>query len=117
MLIAEYQSKNVPIQYGEIVPKGELVLTFILSKRISKKKNIGHAVNVLIFFDLMKFSCSKIKAQRILKDCLSKESQKMGSYLHQLTRNYRRLVICCSRAYTIVQNVLLLFDKLYYLAK
>jgi hypothetical protein len=92
MSVAEYQSKNVPIQYGEIVPKDELAHTPILSKRISKKKIKELAIKKyrtcskhIDFFDLIKFSCSKIKAQRILKDCLSKESQKMGSYVHQLT--------------------------------
>jgi hypothetical protein len=76
MSLADHQSGNVPIQYGEIVPKDELALTSILSKRISKKKIEELAVQKyrtcgqgIDFSDVMKFSCSKTKAQRILKDC------------------------------------------------
>jgi hypothetical protein len=76
MSLAHHQPRNVPIQYGEIVPKDELGHTSILSKRISKKKIEELAVQKyrtcgqgIDFSDVMKFSCSKNKAQRILKDC------------------------------------------------
>jgi hypothetical protein len=74
--VADHQSSNVPIQYGEIVPKDELAHTSILSKRISKKKIEELAIQKyrtcgkgIDFSDVMKFNCSKTKAQRILKDC------------------------------------------------
>src|SRR5215469_6775565 len=70
------QNRNVPIHYGLIVPKGELVHTFILSKRISKKKIEELAIQKyracgqgIDFSDVMEFRCSKANAQRILKDC------------------------------------------------
>jgi hypothetical protein len=76
MSVADHQPRNVPIQYGEIVPKDELVHTSILSKRISKKKIEELAIQKyrtcgqgIDFSDVMKFDCSKTKAQRILKDC------------------------------------------------
>jgi hypothetical protein len=76
MSVADHQSSNVPIQYGEIVPKDELAHTSILSKRISKKKIEELAIQKfrtcgqgIDFSDVMKFNCSKTKAQRILKDC------------------------------------------------
>jgi hypothetical protein len=69
MSLADHQSGNVPIQYGEIVPKDELALTSILSKRISKKKIEELAVQKyrtcgqgIDFSDVMKFSCSKTKS-------------------------------------------------------
>src|ERR1700739_76504 len=126
MSVADYQSRNVPIQYGEIVPKDELGRTSILSKRISKKKIEELAVQKyrtcgqgIDFSDVMKFGCSKIKAQRILKDCCQQRIGKDGILPApiDLTRNCRKLVICCSWTHTIIQNVLLLVDKLYYLAK
>jgi hypothetical protein len=74
--LAHHQSRNVPIQYGENVPKEQLDRTSNLSKRISKKKIEEHAIQKyrtcgqgIDFSDVMKFSCSKTKAQRILKDC------------------------------------------------
>jgi hypothetical protein len=76
MSLADHQSSNVPIQSGGIVPKDELVHTSTLSKRISKKKLEELAIQKyrtcgqgIDFSDVMKFSCSKTKAQRILKDC------------------------------------------------
>src|SRR5215831_12358827 len=70
------QNRNVPIHSGLIVPKGELVHTSILSKRISKKKIEELAVQKyracgqgIDFSDVMEFHCSKTNAQRILKDC------------------------------------------------
>src|SRR5215472_19225610 len=70
------QNRNVPIRSEVIVPKEELVHTSILSKRISKKKIEELAIQKyrtcgkgIDFSDVMKFSCSKTKAQRILKDC------------------------------------------------
>ena len=74
--VANPQNMNVPIQSEVIVPKDELVHTRILLKRIPKKKiqelafqkyiKCGKGIN---FSDVMKFPCSKTKAQRILKDC------------------------------------------------
>ncbi|MGC1927380.1 MAG: hypothetical protein WA667_00270 [Candidatus Nitrosopolaris sp.] len=76
MSLADHQSKNVPIRSGRIVPKDELARTSILSKRISKKKIEELAIQKyrtcgqgIDFVDVMKFGCSKTKAQRILKDC------------------------------------------------
>jgi hypothetical protein len=70
------QNRNVRIHSGLIVPKGELVHTHILSKRISKKKIEELAVQKyracgqgIDFSDVMEFHCSKTNAQRILKDC------------------------------------------------
>src|SRR5215831_7962299 len=70
------QNRNVPIHSGLIVPKGELVQTSILSKRISKKKIEEIAIQKyracgqgIDFSDVMEFRCSKTNAQRILKDC------------------------------------------------
>src|SRR5215831_9704317 len=67
---------NVPIQSEAIVPKDELVHTRIILKRISKKKIEELAIQRyrtcgkgISFSDVMKFYCSKAKAQRILKDC------------------------------------------------
>jgi tRNA G37 N-methylase Trm5 len=111
MSVAEYQSRNVPIQYGEIVPKDELDHTSILSNRISKKKikefavqKYRHVGKVSIF--LMKDCCR----QRIRKDGIVRAPI-------DLTCNCRKLVNRCSWIYTIMQNVLLRFAKLYYLAK
>jgi len=125
MSVAEYQSRNVPIQYGEMVPEDKLAHTPILSKRISKNKIEELAIQKyrtcgkgIDFSDVMKFCCSKNQAQRILKDCCQQRIGKDG-ILHapiELTRNCRKLVICCSWIYTIMQNVLLLVDKLYYFA-
>jgi hypothetical protein len=71
-----FQNRNVPIDSGLIVPKGELVHISILSKRISKKKIEELAVQKyracgqgIDFSDVMDFRCSKANAQRILKDC------------------------------------------------
>jgi hypothetical protein len=36
--LTNFHNRNVPIHSGLIVPKGELVHTSIISKRISKKK-------------------------------------------------------------------------------
>jgi hypothetical protein len=76
MSVADRQSRNVPIQYSEIVPKDELARIPILSKRISKKKIEELAIQKyrrcgkgIDFSDVMKFCCSKTKAQRILKHC------------------------------------------------
>jgi hypothetical protein len=124
--VADHQSRNVPIQYGEIVPKGELARTSILSKRISKKKIEELAIQKyrtcgqgIDFSDVMKFGSSKTKAQLIVKDCCQQRIGKDGILRApiDLTRNCRKLVMCYSRAYTIMQNVLLHFDKLYYFAK
>jgi hypothetical protein len=72
MSVADHQARNVPIQSAEIVPKDELAHTSILSKRISKKKigelaiqkyrTCGQGID---FSDVMKFSSSKTKAQRM----------------------------------------------------
>lgn len=74
--VANPQNMNVPIQSEVIVPKDELVHTRILLKRIPKKKIEELAIQKYIacgkgiyFSDVMKFRCSKTKAQRILKDC------------------------------------------------
>ena len=122
MSVADHRTRNVPIQYGKIVPKDELGRTSILSKRISKKKIEELAVQKyrtcgqgIDFSDVMKFDCSKTKAQRMLKDCCQQRIGKDG-ILHapiDLTRNCRKLVICYSRAYTIMQNVLLRFAKIF----
>ena len=124
--VANPQNMNVPIQSEVIVPKDELVHTRILLKRIPKMKIEELAIQKYIacgkgidFSDVMKFGYSKTKVQRILKDCCQQRIGKDG-ILHapiELTRNCRKLVICCSWIYTIIQNVLLLVDKLYYLAK
>ena len=73
---ANPQNGNVPIHSGLIVPKGELVHTRTLSKRISKKKIEELAIQKyracgqgIDFSDVMEFRCSKANAQRILKDC------------------------------------------------
>ena len=74
--VANPQNMNVPIQSEAIVPKDELVHTRIILKRISKKKIEELAIQRyrtcgkgISFSDVMKFYCSKAKAQRILKDC------------------------------------------------
>jgi hypothetical protein len=74
--VANPQNMNVPIQSEVIVPNDELVHTRILLKRIPKKKIEELAIQKyricgqgIDFSDIMKFSCSKTKAQRILKDC------------------------------------------------
>jgi hypothetical protein len=124
--LADHPSKSVPIQYGEIVPKDELAHTSTLSKRISKKKIEEFAIQKyrtcgqgIDFSDVMKFCCSKNKAQRILNDCCQQRIAKYGILRApiDLTYNCRKLVICYSWVYTIMQNVLLHFDKLYYFAK
>src|SRR5215470_13369360 len=73
---ANPQNRNVPIHSKVIVPKEELVHTSILSKRISKKKIEEIAIQKyrtcgqgIDFSDVMEFHCSKVNAQRILKDC------------------------------------------------
>jgi hypothetical protein len=83
---ANHQDRNVPIQYDRIVPKDELVHTYILCKRISKKKIEELAVqkyrtcgNGIDFSDVMEFRCSKTKAQRILKDCCQQRIGKDGT--------------------------------------
>src|SRR5215467_3186657 len=74
--ISNPQNRNVPIHSEVIVPIEELVHTSILSKRISKKKIEELAVQKyracgqgIDFSDVMEFHCSKVNAQRILKDC------------------------------------------------
>jgi hypothetical protein len=74
--VSNPQNMNVPIQSNMIVPKDELVHTRIILKRIPKKKIEELAIQKYItcgkgidFSDVMKFRCSKTKAQRILKDC------------------------------------------------
>jgi hypothetical protein len=74
--VANPQHMNVPIQSEVIVPKDELVHKHISLKRIPKKKIEELAIQKYItcgkgidFSDVMKFRCSKTKAQRILKDC------------------------------------------------
>jgi hypothetical protein len=74
--VANPQNINVPIQSEVIVPNDELVHTRILLKRIPKKKIEELAIQKyrtcgqgIDFCDVMKFHCSKTKAQRILKDC------------------------------------------------
>ena len=74
--VSNPQNINVLIQSEAIVPKEDLVHTRILLKRISKTKIEELAFQKYItcgrgidFSDVMKFSCSKTKAQRILKDC------------------------------------------------
>jgi hypothetical protein len=122
MSVANPQSRNVPIQCGEIVPIDELGHTSILSKRISKKKIEELAIQKyrtcgqgIDFSDVMKFSCSK--AQRSLKECCQQRIAKDGILRARIDLTGRKLVICYSRAYPIMQNVLLLFDNLYHLAK
>jgi hypothetical protein len=85
-LAASPQNRNVPIQSEVIVPKDELVHTRILSKRISKKKIEEVAIQKyrtcgkgIDFSDVMKFRCSKAKAQRILKDCCRQRMGKDGT--------------------------------------
>ena len=83
MVVADHQSNNVPIQYGEIVPKDELVHPYT---RISKKKieklpiqkyrTCGKGIG---FSDIMEFRCSKSRAQRILKDCCQQRIGKDGT--------------------------------------
>jgi hypothetical protein len=73
--VANPQHMNVPNQSEVIVSKDELVHKHISLKRIPKKKieelaiqkygTCGKGIN---FSDVMKFRCSKTKAQRILKD-------------------------------------------------
>jgi hypothetical protein len=80
---ANPQNRNVPIHSGVNVPKEKLVHT---SKRISKTKleelatqkyiTCGKGIN---FSDVMEFRCSKIKAQRILKDCCQQIIGRDGS--------------------------------------
>jgi hypothetical protein len=74
--VSNAQNMNVPIQSDIIVPKDELVHTHFLLKRIPKKKIEELAIQKYLtcgkgidFSDVMKFRCSKTKAQRILKDC------------------------------------------------
>jgi len=70
------RNRNVPIHSGLIVPKGKLVHTSILSKRISTKKIEELAIQKyracgqgIDFSDVMELHYSKANAQRILKDC------------------------------------------------
>ena len=84
--IANLQNRNVPIHSWVIAPNEELVHTSILSKRISKKKieelatqryrTCGKGIS---FSDVMKFYCSKAKAQRVLKDCCRQRMGKDGT--------------------------------------
>jgi hypothetical protein len=80
------QDRNVLIQYEVIVPKDELVHTYILCKRISKKKIEELAIqkyrtcgNGIDFSDVMEFRCTKNKAQRILKNCRQQRIGKDGT--------------------------------------
>src|SRR5215467_8176615 len=76
MIFENPRNRNVPIHSGLIVPKGKLVHTSILSKRISTKKIEEIAIQKyrtcgkgIDFSDVMELHCSKANAQRILKDC------------------------------------------------
>lgn len=84
-MLADYQSRNVPIHSGGSVPKDELVHTSTLSKRISKKKIEELAIQKyrtcgqgIDFSDVMRFHCSKNKAQLILKNCCQQKIGKDG---------------------------------------
>ena len=83
---ANPQNSNVPIQSEVMVPKHELAHTCFLLKRISKKKIEELAIQKyktcgkgIDFSDVMKFRCSKTKAQRILKDCCQQRIGKDGT--------------------------------------
>jgi hypothetical protein len=65
--------ENVPIQHDGIVPKDDLVHTFMYRKCISKKKIEELAVQALLKYE---FGCSKKKAQRVLKE----EQRTMGKF-------------------------------------
>jgi hypothetical protein len=97
MSLADHRSINVPIQPGGSVPKDELVHISTSSKRISKKKIEELAIQKyrtcgqgIDFSDVMKFHCSKNKAQRILKDCcqqnIGKDGTRHASFLFRLPK-------------------------------
>jgi hypothetical protein len=141
---ANPQNRNVPIHSEVIVPLEKLVHTSILSKRISKKKieelaaqkyrTCGKGID---FCDVMEFHCSKVKAQRMLRNCCLQKIGKVVS-LHApiIFRSPRRTSPQCYypsilRAdileklkqrdnltdITTIRNVPLHFHKLYYLVK
>jgi hypothetical protein len=98
MSLADHQSKNVPIRSGRIVPNDELARTSILSKRISKKKIEELAIQKyrtcgqgIDFVDVMKFGCSKTKAQRILKDCCQQRIGHGSGHAPFLFRSPKRI--------------------------
>jgi hypothetical protein len=86
---ASHQDRNVPIQSDGIVPKDELVHTFMYRKRIPKKKIEELAIQKYRKYGkgndfkdvVLEFGCSKKKAQRVLKDCCQRRMEKDGTLL------------------------------------
>src|SRR6266496_5068696 len=84
--IQSYFQKNVPIATNQNVPLSELGHSTCRQKSIPKRKIEELAIEKyrttgegIVFTDITgAFTCSKNKAQRILKDCCNKAISKTG---------------------------------------